>query len=112
MNPQEPQQQNYQPPTGPQYVSPTTPVAPKKSRKKLALLLIIGPTALLILAIIITAFSNLLFNTQVNEGELFEQVPVGKTILNIFTFLFGAVAILTWLPGLIIGIILLAKQSK
>jgi hypothetical protein len=112
MNPQEPQQQSTQPPNEPQYAKTVVAEPLKKNHKKMALTLIIGPTALFIAAIVISALSNLLFSAQINEGELFGQVPVGKTILNIITFLFGAVAVLTWLPGLIIGIVLLAKQSK
>jgi Na+/proline symporter len=112
MNPQEPQEPNAQQPLEPSYVQPLVAESPQKSKKRLALILIIGPTSLFILAIVVSIVSNLLFNTQMSEGELFNQVPVGKTVFNIIIFLLSAVAFLTWLPGLIIGIILLAKQSK
>jgi hypothetical protein len=113
MNPQEPQEEQHPlQPIDPPYVEPVVAESPKKSKKRLALILIIGPTVLFVAAIIISALSNLFFSAQISESELFGQVPIGKTILNIFSFLFGAIAILTWLPGLIIGIILLTKQSK
>lgn len=126
MNPQAPEQQNYQPPATPpvppatsqppvvpQAPTPTIVEAPKKSHKKLALLLIIGPTALFILAMVLYAISNFAFSSsQPTDGDLYGDVSPIKTILNIFLFLSSAVSILTWLPGLIIGIVLLAKQSK
>lgn len=113
MNPQEPQKQQHPPqPIDPPYVQPLVAESPKKSKKRLALILIIGPTALFIVAIILGVLSNLLFNAQMSEGDLFGQTPVGKTIFNLFTFIFSGIAVLAWLPGLIIGIILLVKQSK
>jgi hypothetical protein len=124
MNPQEPQQQNYQPPTepvqqnyqqppAPQTIQPVVVGPPKKSHKKLALLLLIAPTTLFIFAILLMALSNLFFSVQMSEtGDLFGQTPVGKTILNILIFLFSAIAFISWLPGLVIGIVLLVKQSK
>lgn len=119
MNPQGPEQQNYQPPTVPQApIAPQPPVpsvveAPRKSHKKLALWLIIGPSALFIVAIGLSILSGFLFNnSQPTDSELFTPASPVQTILNIVIFLSMAVSIITWLPGLIIGIVLLAKQSK
>lgn len=127
MNPQGPEQQNYQPPTAPQPpvapVAPQPPVAPqspapsvveapRKSHKKLALWLIIGPSALFIVAIGLSILSNLIFNSTSADGELFGDASPLKSIFNIFFFLSMLVSFITWLPGLIIGIVLLAKQSK
>lgn len=121
MNPQEPQQQNYQPPVAPQ--PPVTPIAPQppqpavaeppqKSHKKLALWLIIGPSALFILAILLSILSGFIFNGSASDGDLFGDTSPLKSIVNIFFFLSMLISIITWLPGLIIGIVLLAKQSK
>jgi len=125
MNPQEPQQQNYQPPTEPQQQNQQPPAdsqltpaaAPQiqapKSHKKLALWLIIGPSALFILTIVLFALSNFLFSaSQPADGELFGETSPVKTIFNIVFFLGMAVSFITWLPGLVIGIVLLAKQPK
>lgn len=105
MNPQQ-EQQNISP-------QPTeTPPAPvKKRRTGLALLLLIGPSALIILAIIIAAVSNFIFSAAApaTGDALFNEHPA-HTIVNVVVFLMGAVSILSWLPGIIIGIILLAKK--
>jgi hypothetical protein len=121
MNPQEPEQQNNQPSVDPQPpVTPITPQlqqpvvteAPRKSHKKLALWLIIGPTALFILAIVLSILSGLIFNGSSSDGGLFGDTSPLRTIINLFFFLSMLISIITWLPGLIIGIVLLAKQSK
>lgn len=113
MNPQEPQQQNPQAPVEPQYTQPVVAEAPRKNHKKLALWLMIGPSALFVVTIVLYALSNFIFSaSQPVDGELYGDTPILKTILNILFFLSGIVTIITWLPGLIIGIILLAKQSK
>lgn len=134
MNPQGPEQQSYQPPTPPeqptvtppqppvppapagQPVAPQAPQvveAPGKSHKKLALWLIIGPSALFVVAIGLSLLSALFFNNaQPTDGEMFAPVSPVQTIFNLFFFLSMLVSIVTWLPGLIIGIVLLAKQSK
>jgi hypothetical protein len=85
--------------------------APKKRRTGLALLLLIGPSALLIFAIILGAVSNFIFSSTSPTGDALyaDNNPV-RTIINVFIFLAGAVTVITWLPGIVIGIILLAKK--
>ena len=82
------------------------PQAPKKSHKTLALFLLLGPTALIVVSFILYAVVNFAFSNTVLPGA---ESPV-QTILNVFLFLAGTVSVLTWLPGIIIGIILLAKK--
>lgn len=106
MNPQQEQQNTSPQPT-------ETPLAPvKKRRTGLALLLLIGPSALIILAIIIAAVSNFIFSaTAPTTGDaLFTNEHPAHTIVNVIVFLMGTVSVLSWLPGIIIGIILLAKK--
>lgn len=103
MNPQD-QKDNTtptQPPVAPSQPAAVQPIVAPKRRTGLALLLLIGPSALIVFAIILAAVSNFIFGTADN--------PV-RTIINVFVFLAGAVTILTWLPGIIIGIVLLAKK--
>jgi hypothetical protein len=124
MDPQQDQQllQNDQPqpiPTPPS-LQPTEqplPKAPqisqKKSHKKLALTLLIGPTVLLIFAFILFAILNSINSAAhpaANSGELFGESNPVVTIINVLLFLLGTVGVLSWLPGIIIGAILLSKK--
>ena len=67
------------------------------------LVFLIGPSALFVLALIIAAISNFGFGA----GN-----PPVRTFVNIIVFLMGAVVVLTWLPGIIAGIVLLATRKK
>lgn len=79
------------------------PIQPsKKSHKKLALWLLIGPTAFIILALAIAIIMNLYFSGV----TLLPEDSFLRKIINIIIFLVGA----AWFPGVIIGIILLAKK--
>lgn len=71
---------------------------------------LVVPSALFILALIIGLVSSSAYsNTVPVEGELFASDPTQRTT-NSLVFLLGALSILTWLPGIIIGIILLVKR--
>jgi hypothetical protein len=117
MNPQQEQNNANPQPSGTNSDSFTTPptaapVVAKKRRTGLALLLLIGPSALIILAIIIAAVSNFVFSaTAPSTGDALypDDNPV-RTIVNVIVFLMGTVTVITWLPGIIIGIILLNKK--
>ena len=88
-------------------VEQTAPAVPtNNNRKILALWLLIGPTALIIGSILLFAIVNFLFSSQLNEGSVI------KSIINIILFLAGAISVVTWLPGIIAGIILLTTQKK
>jgi hypothetical protein len=104
MDQQPPQAPAYQPPAN-QTIAP----APqgKNKRKILALWLLIGPTALIVGSIILFAIINFALSGTNNEG-----LTTFRAILNIFMFLAGAISVLTWLPGIIAGIVLLATEKK
>ena len=57
-----------------------------------------------------------LFNEGSGSTEdgcsLFAKTSPIETILNVLVILLGAIAFLTWLPGMIIGIVLLATKPK
>jgi len=91
----------------------TTPSAKMTSRKKLGLWLVIAPTALLIAAAIIFVISGLVTPTAPASGTtLFNNPTPFASILNILGYLMNIIAFITWLPGLIIGIVLLATPKK
>ncbi len=78
------------------------------------LVCLIAPTALLILTIIIYAISNFVTSTTstpVSSDDLFGSTGPGHTIVNVLLFLMGALVTVTWLPGIIVGIILLATRK-
>jgi hypothetical protein len=118
MNPQTEQpstaDQNPTPTVPPAYTQPIEQqaVVPEKKRHKgLALLLLIGPSVLLLVAIILSAVSNFAFSSTAPTGDnLFPESNPVHTIINTIVFLMGAVTVITWLPGIIIGIILLNKK--
>ena len=88
----------------------TLPQVPAQQRKitgrtKLALWLMIGPTALLIVTFAGYAAVNLAFSGTVDESPI-------KVVLNVLLFLVGVISVVAGLPGLITGIVLLATPKK
>ena len=89
------------------------------ARTKAALWLLIGPTGLLIVSFIGFAIINVILGEAIPDQDpsqnpnLFASTtpPLISTILNVVLFICGAVSVLTWLPGLIIGIVLLATAK-
>lgn len=107
---QQPEVPAYQPPVE---SSPAAQPAAKNTRKIVALWLLIGPTALIVGSIILYAVANLIMSSITPAaGEELGGQSVVQTIVNILLFLVGAVSVLTWLPGIIVGIILLTTQKK
>lgn len=96
-------------------------VAPKNNRisgrTKVALWCLIGPTGLFIVTFLLFAIVNWLLagsgmvTAGTNSESLFNKPSMVTTISNIILFLAGLIAFLTWLPGVIIGIILLATKK-
>jgi uncharacterized membrane protein len=109
----------------------------KSNKRKLiwGLVSLIGPTALLIGAILLYALINFFYAAaepavvtgpgvdcmnnpyagvcapqSENESVFADQGPV-RTIINVILFLVGALVVITWLPGIIVGIILLASRK-
>lgn len=86
----------------------------KTNKKKLiwGLICLLGPTLLLVITIFTYAVVNFLIaDTAQSSSELFTTSPVGA-VFNTLMFLVGALVILTWLPGIIAGIVLLATRRK
>ena len=82
---------------------------------KLALWLILGPTVLIAVTFILFAVLNLVFNPTfwpTPDTSDFQATPLPITLLNILLFVTGVAGIIAWLPGLIIGAVLLAKRQK
>ena len=84
-----------------------------KKRRTWAFVCLFGPTALIIISVLLYALMNFfLGSATTNESDLLANPPVWKTIMNVVLFLVGAITVLTWLPGIIIGIVLLATPKR
>lgn len=93
-------QPRQQAPTQPSF-APEQPgdSVPKKKNVKLALWLLIGPSALFVIGIVVSIASF-----------MFGLSGAALSAVNIFIFLVIAIVVLAWLPCLIAGIIILAKK--
>lgn len=91
----------------------TSPVSDikKSNKKKLiwGLICLIGPTLLIVLAILLYAILN--FFVMSSGSELTQEPTAFSKTVNIVLYLSGIISVLTWLPGIIIGIILLAGRK-
>jgi hypothetical protein len=112
VNPQQqPEVPTYQPASTQTSSTPTG----RNNRKILALWLLIGPTALIISSILLYAVVNFILGATAptpTSGELIGPSSPVQTILNVILFLAGMLSVITWLPGIIAGIILLATSKK
>lgn len=100
-------------------LEPQHPVHTKRKkitkRTKVALWLVLGPTVFATIAIILFTIINLVFNPTfwpTPDTEDFAATPIGITIANVFLLAVGSLSALAWLPGIVIGGILLAKKPK
>lgn len=87
----------------------------RTNKRKLiwGIVLIVGPTALILLSIIIYAVMNFVLGA-VDTGDAASMSAEGgafKTAVNVILYLVGAISVLAWLPGLVIGIILIATRK-
>jgi hypothetical protein len=88
-----------------------------KSKQQLlwGLVCLIGPTALIVISVLLYAIVNFVAGSTTQTGpsdtELFAQPSPVHTISNVVLFVIGAISVATWLPGIIVGIILLATRK-
>lgn len=103
-----------------------------KKSLKLPIVLIVGPTLGLLLAVFLYAVLNFVFagsgaatssDISLSEGasiaqgaesseDLFVERPIFMTIANIVLYLLGAVSVLAIIPCLVIGIIMLVGRLR
>ncbi len=102
------------------------------------LICLIAPTALIIISLVLYALVNFIFSATAGmqsqpyavdctgsevsgaclsepqtsqEAQLFNGSGIGRTIANVALFLVSALSVATWLPGIIVGIVLLANRK-
>lgn len=120
MNMNEQPNHTQQQPAPPQNQQPLPPqlTPEQEAQRKLTnkrkliwgLVLLIGPSLLIPVSIVAYAIVNFAIG-GVDTGSMQDGPSVGRTIANIVLYLVGAVAVLTWLPGIIVGIVLLATRK-
>lgn len=78
------------------------------NRKKIVwgVVCLVGPLALVVVSLLLYAIVNFVVGSSGTEQSIV------TTITNILLFLVGAVSVVTMLPGLIVGIILLATSRN
>ena len=141
----QPQQTPQYQPQAEQPQPSQAPIGPKKrsGRTKLAIWLMIGPTALFVFAFLGYALVNFVTTSDIESAttectttqtstaentaptslfgedtsgtdacELFAPNTPLQTVSNVLLFLAGVIAFLTWLPGMITGIVLLTTKPK
>lgn len=76
------------------------------------MLLLVGPSTLFLLAVLLNAIVNFVVGSSQPSGtdQLFPQPTPFSTVASVVTFIMAAMSIVTWIPGLIIGIIFLKKK--
>lgn len=89
----------------------------KSNKRKLVwgIICLVGPTALLIISILLYALFNAMNTPSAAPSEsesLFGETTPMQTITNVVLYLVGIVSVTTWLPGVIVGIILLAGRKR
>ena len=88
----------------------------RSNKKKLVwgLICLIGPSVLLVVSLTAYAVINFMVNTNASApagDSLSADTNPIAVITNVMLFIVGSITVLTWLPGIIIGIILLASRK-
>lgn len=92
-----------------------TPQKTKRNPRTITgLILVIGPTALIMLTFLLYAVVNFFTasTTGNSGGDLFGETNPMSAFVNVILFILGTLGVVAWLPCLIIGIILLATKKK
>ncbi len=103
------------PPTQPTYTPEQVEQIRRTNKKKLmwGIICLVGPIGLLVVTILGYAIINFISGAAAPDSTGgFGEVSPAKTIGNVVLFLTGAVSVLTMLPGIIGGIILIATRKK
>ena len=86
-----------------------------KSHKKLAIILLTVPILLAIISFVMLIVVNLIFNPtfwMTPDTDPVTATPFIITVLNGIFITIGGIGLLSFLPGLITGVYLLAKQKQ
>lgn len=88
------------------------PVKKRDGRKITGIALLVAPTALVTLAVLTELIVSTIMVVGTDEVVPLEQQPLIAQFIAICAFFTGGLGVLSWLPCLIVGIILLATKKK
>ena len=115
---QQQQQQQQQPiiyAQAPVYTPEQVAQIRKSNKKKLiwGLVCLLGPMVLLIMGIIISMVVSFTGSSTATAESVMEgTTPASRTFVNILLFAIGGFFVLSFVPGIVAGIILLVKRQK
>ncbi len=84
----------------------------KNNRLILALCLLIGPTVLMIICFVLIAIVNLIYASTIAGSTAYGTVSPVQMVANFVLVIVVGISTLAWLPGIIVGIILLATKPQ
>lgn len=87
----------------------------KKSRLKLAIILLAAPTLIAFSSFIVFLVVNLVFNPtfwMTPDTDPVTETPLLISVLNGVLITIGGIGVLSFLPGLVIGIYLIARKKN
>lgn len=94
-------------------MNPASKLAPKRNKRKIVgIILAFGPTLLIIASLLLYATANFFTTSNSSSSDLFGETSLLQSIVNICLFLMGVTGVISWLPGLIVGIVLLTTKKK
>src|SRR6478752_5607220 len=85
--------------------SQPTPARRDKRQLVWGLICLIGPTALIVVSILAFALANFIGSMATGPEAFNTSPPLAAKLINVILFIAGALSVITWLPGVIIGII-------
>lgn len=98
----------------PQVAAPTPASPHSKARTTWAIVLLAGPSALWIVVFILNIINNYVWATTMTDlstSSLYLEENMVHLTITVLAWILGVIAFLSWLPGLIIGIVLLATKK-
>lgn len=74
------------------------------------LISLIAPTVLIVATFLAYGIVNFIFGMTTNSIP--SEPSVVKALLNVILFILGSLGVIAWLPGVVVGIILLVSRKK
>jgi hypothetical protein len=86
-----------------------------KSKFKHAILLLIAPSILFAFSLLMLAIINLIFNPtfwMTGDTEPVNSTPLIITVFNVLFIITGIVGLISFLPGVVVGVLLLVQSKQ
>ena len=86
-----------------------------KSKSKRAIFLLLAPSILFAFSLLMLAIINLIFNPtfwMTGDTEPVNPTPPIITVFNVLFIITGIVGLISFLPGVVIGVLLLVQSKQ